>query len=73
MKKEVVSKKDLFKVLDLFDELKISYWLDGGWGVDVLVGKQTREHRDVDINFDSRYLDEVLACLQAIGYVIETD
>jgi lincosamide nucleotidyltransferase A/C/D/E len=24
-------------------------WLDGGWGVDALVGEQTREHKDLDL------------------------
>jgi len=24
-------------------------WLDGGWGVDAILGKQSREHGDVDI------------------------
>lgn len=35
--------------LDLFDELEITVWLDGGWGVDALLGEQTRSHADLDI------------------------
>ncbi len=31
--------------LDLFDELGIKVWIDGGWGVDALLGECTREHR----------------------------
>lgn len=49
-KKETVTQEDLFEVLDMIEQLGIRYWLDGGWGVDALVGRQTREHRDVDIN-----------------------
>lgn len=41
--------------------------------MDVLYGKQTRDHRDVDINFDARYVDEVLKRLQNLGFVVETD
>ncbi len=52
-KKETVTQEDLFEVLDMIEQLGIRYWLDGGWGVDALVGRQTREHRDVDINFDA--------------------
>ena len=37
-------------ILDLFEGLSVTYWLDGGWGVDALYGKQTRDHRDIDIN-----------------------
>ena len=44
MKKETAGQKDLFEVLDFMEELDITYWLDGGWGVDVLIGRQTREH-----------------------------
>ena len=35
--------------LDLFDELGIKVWIDGGWGVDALLGECTREHQDLDI------------------------
>jgi len=27
----------------------ITIWIDGGWCVDALIGKQTREHSDLDI------------------------
>ncbi len=40
MKKETTGQKDLFEVLDFMEELDITYWLDGGWGVDVLIGRQ---------------------------------
>lgn len=73
MKKETAGQKDLFAVLDFLEELDITYWLDGGWGVDALVGRQTREHRDIDIDFDSRHTDRLLAALLAAGYVMETD
>ena len=35
--------------LNLFDELGIKVWIDGGWGVDALLGECTREHQDLDI------------------------
>ncbi len=40
---------DVHGVLDLCDELGITVWMDGGWGVDALLGTQTRPHRDLDI------------------------
>lgn len=73
MKKETAEQKDLFEVLDFLEEWNITYWLDGGWGVDALIGRQTREHRDIDIDFDSRHTDRLLAALLAAGYVMETD
>ena len=40
IKKETVTKTDLLKVLDLMEASGIQYWLDGGWGVDVLSGNR---------------------------------
>ena len=49
--------------LALFDELGVEVWLDGGWGVDALLGKCTRNHGDLDIMIartDSARLTEAL-------------
>lgn len=73
MKKEIAGREDLFAVLDFMEDLDIIYWLDGGWGVDALAGKQTRAHRDIDIDFDSRHTDRLLSALFAAGYQIEVD
>ena len=60
--------------LNLFDELGITVWIDGGWGVDALLGECTREHQDLDIMIsweDSAILTEALF---ARGFVdIHTD
>ena len=51
--------------LDLFDELDITVWIDGGWGVDALLGEWTREHQDLDIMIsweDSAILTAVPYC-----------
>lgn len=70
---EQVTKEIMLKVVDLFDALSITWWLDGGWGVDVLFGRQTREHRDIDINFDAAFTEKVLERLKAVGYAMDTD
>ena len=44
-----MSSSDLTELLRTLDEASIDAWLDGGWGVDALLGKQTRRHRDVDV------------------------
>jgi lincosamide nucleotidyltransferase A/C/D/E len=49
------------------------YRVEGGWGIDAAVGRQTRPHRDVDLDIDGAFEDEVLAALADLGYVIETD
>jgi lincosamide nucleotidyltransferase A/C/D/E len=49
------------------------YWLEGGWGVDALVGRQTRPHRDVDVDFEANYERDVMEALAGLGYSVETD
>ena len=73
MKNNNVTEKYLFYILDLFEHMKVTYWWDGGWGVDVLTGKQQREHRDIDIDFDAQHTQKVIQKLEDIGYKIEVD
>lgn len=43
------SGQDVIRTLRLLEEGGVSAWLDGGWGVDALLGRETRVHRDVDL------------------------
>ena len=72
-RKELTTKEDLMKVIELLESSKITYWLDGGWGVDILAGKQTRCHRDIDIDFDAQQMEKLLDILLNSGYKIDTD
>ena len=40
---------DVLQLLDWLTEADVDVWLDGGWGVDALVGEQTRPHKDLDL------------------------
>lgn len=64
---------EVLAVLDAVRSVGCRHWLEGGWGVDALVGRQTRSHRDVDLDFDGGYEAEVLDALTGMGYGIETD
>ena len=60
--------------LDLFDELGIKVWIDGGWGVDALLGEWTREHQDLDIMISWEDSAILTAALYQHGFVdIHTD
>ena len=72
-RKEITTKEDLMTVISILEDAKITYWIDGGWGVDLLVGKQTRSHRDIDIDFDAQYTEKLLSILFQYGYSIDTD
>lgn len=58
-------------VVDFYTRLEkrgVNIWIDGGWGVDALLGEQTRPHSDLDIVIQQKDVPEVCAWLQAEGY-----
>jgi lincosamide nucleotidyltransferase A/C/D/E len=58
-------------VVDLHSELKslgIQIWIDGGWGVDALLGQQTRTHKDLDIAIQEKDIPKLREFLEARGY-----
>lgn len=60
--------------LDLFQELGITAWIDGGWGVDALLGKRTRQHQDLDIIISWKDAAILVDALAARDFVdIHTD
>jgi lincosamide nucleotidyltransferase A/C/D/E len=69
----VVELGEVLRVLDALEAIPCRFWVGGGWGVDALVGRQTRLHRDLDLALDADREAEVLAALEALGYVVETD
>jgi lincosamide nucleotidyltransferase A/C/D/E len=67
---------DAAAVLEVLERLETAgcrCWVAGGWGVDALVGKQTREHHDLDLALDARSETAALGVLHRLGYEIETD
>ncbi len=71
--KEITTKEDLMTIINLLEDSNIKYWIDGGWGVDILAGKQTRNHRDIDVDFDAQHTEELLKILLKYGYEVDTD
>jgi lincosamide nucleotidyltransferase A/C/D/E len=58
-------------VISLYTELEslgITIWIDGGWGVDALLGEQTRPHHDLDITIQQKDVPKLRQLLQAQGY-----
>jgi lincosamide nucleotidyltransferase A/C/D/E len=55
-------------ILDALAARSISAWVHGGWGVDALLGEQTRRHDDLDLVVQvSDYL-RLVAALGRLGY-----
>ena len=56
------------QLLRLFDQHGIEVVVDGGWGVDALLGEQTRLHGDLDIALEHKDVPKLRALLEARGY-----
>src|SRR3712207_4169557 len=64
---------EVVAVIDALEGAGCAVWIEGGWGVDALAGRQTRAHRDVDLAVDAIGARTVLATVEGLGYRIETD
>ena len=64
---------DVLQVSGALRAAGVPHWLAGGWGVDALVGRQTRPHRDLDLAVDDVDLAVAVAVLGDLGYAVETD
>jgi len=64
----VMTASDVVETLRLFDRNRIEVYVDGGWGVDALLGEQTRPHTDLDIAIQHKDVPLVRALLGARGY-----
>src|SRR5713226_7185669 len=58
----------LLVVVGLLEAEGIDVWLDGGWGVDALLGHQTREHDDLDLVVELVHASPVIELLNNLGY-----
>ena len=64
---------DVLAAIERLEAAGVPVWLDGGWGVDALLGEQTRAHDDLDVVIA---LDDAAAALRAlapIGYQLIED
>ena len=60
---------DVIKIVQLFNQHGIELTVDGGWGVDALLGEQTRIHADLDIAVQNKDSPQIRALLEARGYI----
>jgi lincosamide nucleotidyltransferase A/C/D/E len=62
------SAADVVRVVGLLERAEIEIWLDGGWGVDALLGEETRPHADLDLVLRASDFARVRAALGAAGF-----
>ncbi|WP_221891151.1 nucleotidyltransferase domain-containing protein [Microbispora sp. KK1-11] len=54
-------------------ERGVRIWIDGGWCVDALLGRQTREHPDLDVALDRKDEEEFAEHMKGLGYTRRRD
>jgi lincosamide nucleotidyltransferase A/C/D/E len=68
--RRAMTAEDLVELLELFEPAAIPVWLDGGWGVDALLGEQTREHDDLDLVLAIEDVTRLVRALERKGYEV---
>jgi len=58
------------RVVEALHRAGLPAWVVGGWGVDALIGKQTRRHRDLDVIFqrDDDAQQRAVRALAGLGF-----
>jgi len=59
---------DVHEVVARLEAAGVAFWLDGGWGVDALVGRETRPHDDLDLVVSRDNLDDARRALRPLGF-----
>ncbi len=64
---------DVVAIADSLDAAGVPFWIDGGWGVDALVGEQTRAHDDLDLVIELGRSDRAMRVLLGLGFRVMED
>src|SRR5579864_1737887 len=59
---------DVIELVELLERRGVDVWLNGGWGIDALLGRQTRDHDDLDITIATTNREKCDAVLKAAGF-----
>lgn len=66
--KPVMDEEEVVRIIQLAEIAGIPIVVEGGWGVDALLGWQTREHADLNLAINQQYLASLLNILRRLDY-----
>ena len=64
----VVTCFDVCEILEMLSEASVKVFLDGGWGVDALIGRETRIHNDIDLFVEKKDYGKAISVITWKGY-----
>ena len=65
--------RNAWTILDLLVQCDVPAWVAGGWGVDALVGRESRTHDDLDVLIPEAAPDRARRRLVAAGFAVTLD
>jgi lincosamide nucleotidyltransferase A/C/D/E len=69
----VIDADQALEVIARLEAAEVRAWIGGGWGIDALVGEQTRPHDDLDLAINTRDEARAIQTLQHAGFRIVED
>jgi RimJ/RimL family protein N-acetyltransferase len=65
--------EEVLRVLAAAASRNVRVWIAGGWGIDALLGEQSRAHADLDVAFSAEDESTLLDALALLGYRVVLD
>jgi len=69
----MMSAVDVVEVIDALEAAGAEVWVYGGWGIDALLGQQTRPHDDLDIIIRSDDIEATMSVTSNLGFSLMID
>ena len=64
---------DVLEIVTVIEQAGIDVWLDGGWAIDALVRKHTRQHEDLDVVVALNKVETIKQVLGERGFKVTED
>ena len=64
----MVDEKEAIEIYRLLLDNGIPTWVTGGWGIDALLGEQSRLHKDLDVIMGSDHIYKTCGIMHSAGY-----
>ena len=64
---------DACEILEMLSEASVKVFLDGGWGVDALIGRETRIHNDIDLFVEKKDYGKAISVITWKGYTFPSE